>query len=267
MWHLIVPPIVVVACFVFVVWYLSLRGSDPEVAERITAIGDIHSHTLRLRARIFFLKVVEKIAQRFKLFSLQVYNGIHKFLQSVKEKRKLSDMRQQELEIAVQEDALQTENARVDSGSLEPEEDEALESVQQESHTKNISGVSERVQMGISEEQSLSFNIATPIRRRSKVEAVEERVVSPRPMVNEQLVRPEKLKRKVSERPAEEELIARIATNPKDYTAYEALGDFYMERGSIQDAKECYKQVLKLSPVQRLVKIKIRRLERLLSQR
>ena len=86
-------------------------------------------------------------------------------------------------------------------------------------------------------------------------------------MVSEQAVRPDRLKRKAAERPAEEELIARIATNPKDYTAYEALGDFYMERGSIQDAKECYKQVLKLSPVQRLVKIKIRRLERLLSQR
>ncbi len=267
MWHLIVPPIIVVACFVFIVWYLSLRGSDPEVAERATTIGDTHGGALRLRARIFSLRMIEKVAQRFKLLSLRVYNGIHEFLQSVKEKRKLSDMRRQELEIIAQEDSIHAENVRVESVSPEPGEGGMAESVRQENHAMSVSGIPEEAQAGIPEERSSGFNIATPIRRRPKAETGEEIIVSPRPMVSEQAVRPEKLKRKVLERPAEEELIARIATNPKDYTAYEALGDFYMERGSIQDAKECYKQVLKLSPVQRLVKIKIRRLERLLSQR
>ena len=123
------------------------------------------------------------------------------------------------------------------------------------------------IQPVVPEEKPSGFNITTPIRRRSREEAHEKAFIPLKPMVSEQAVRPDRLKRKAAERPAEEELIARIATNPKDYTAYEALGDFYMERGSIQDAKECYKQVLKLSPVQRLVKIKIRRLERLLSQR
>jgi len=34
----------------------------------------------------------------------------------------------------------------------------------------------------------------------------------------------------------------------------------------MKDAKDCYRQVLKLSPVQRMVKIKIRRLEKLLTK-
>ena len=278
MWHLIVPPIIVVICFVFIVWYLSLRGSDPEVAERVEANGDVRGGALRLRARIFSLRVIEKIAQRSKLLSLRIYNGIHEFLQSVKEKRKLSDMRQQELEIAAQEaqgeDLSQSEGflRRVEHVYPKEESDAVTEEVaaRPESEKDMSRELSQKVpdtQSGVPEEKPSSFNITTPIRRRSREEAPEKVFIPLKPMVSEQAVRPDRLKRKAAERPAEEELIARIATNPKDYTAYEALGDFYMERGSIQDAKECYKQVLKLSPVQRLVKIKIRRLERLLSQR
>lgn len=273
MWHLIVPPIVVVACFVFIVWYLSLRGSDPEVAGRVEEMGDTRGGALRLRMKIFSLRMLEKLAQRFKLLSLRVYNGIHAFLQSVKEKRKLSALRQQELEIIAQEKALsQTEESQISADSTKREEvgdskeESALDmNVQRSERAYHAEALSE--ENVIVEELKTSHNISMPIRRRQKEDARSDSLVSIRPMISEQAVRPEKVKRKVLERPAEEELIARIATNPKDFTAYEALGDFYMERGSIQDAKECYKQVLKLSPVQRLVKIKIRRLERLLSQK
>lgn len=277
MWHLIVPPIVVVICFVFIVWYLSFRGSDPEVAEQVEANNDVRGSALRLRARIFSLRVIEKVAQRSKLLSLRIYNGIHEFLQSVKEKRKLSDMRQQELEIAAQEqgkDLSQSEGffRRVEHAYQKEEggavtEEVAVQSESEKDVSRELSQKVPDIQSGVSEEQPSGFSITTPIRRRSREEAPEKVFIPLKPMVSEQAVRPDRLKRKAAERPAEEELIARIATNPKDYTAYEALGDFYMERGSIQDAKECYKQVLKLSPVQRLVKIKIRRLERLLSQR
>lgn len=65
----------------------------------------------------------------------------------------------------------------------------------------------------------------------------------------------------------EEILIERISMNPRDIEAYERLGDYYLEQDNLTDAKECYRQVLKLSPAYRLVKIKIRRLERLLEKR
>ncbi|MEI9966304.1 MAG: tetratricopeptide repeat protein [Candidatus Moraniibacteriota bacterium] len=73
----------------------------------------------------------------------------------------------------------------------------------------------------------------------------------------------------VPQRPvlSEEDLIGRIANNPKDFSSYEALGDYYLESGNTKDAKECYRQVLKLRPQERSVKIKIRRLEKMLSQR
>lgn len=64
----------------------------------------------------------------------------------------------------------------------------------------------------------------------------------------------------------EDILVERIALNPRDIEAYERLGDYYLEQGTLTDAKECYRQVLKLSPAYRLVKIKIRRLERLLEK-
>lgn len=64
----------------------------------------------------------------------------------------------------------------------------------------------------------------------------------------------------------EDILVDRISMNPRDIEAYERLGDYYLEQNNLVDAKECYRQVLKLSPAYRLVKIKIRRLERLLEK-
>ena len=170
MWHLIVPPIIVVICFVFIVWYLSLRGSDPEVAERVEANGDVRGGALRLRARIFSLRVIEKIAQRSKLLSLRIYNGIHEFLQSVKEKRKLSDMRQQELEIAAQEaqgkDLSQPEGflRRVEHVYPKEESDAVTEEVvaRPESEKDMSRELSQKVpdtQSGVPEEKPSSFNI------------------------------------------------------------------------------------------------------------
>lgn len=56
-------------------------------------------------------------------------------------------------------------------------------------------------------------------------------------------------------------LIERIAANPKDVEAYERLGEYYMEIDSATDAKECFKQVLKLDPKNRNVKYRMKRLE------
>ena len=63
----------------------------------------------------------------------------------------------------------------------------------------------------------------------------------------------------------EELLIERIAINPKDTEAYERLGEYYMEIQSWTDAKECFKQVIKLDPKNRNVRYKIRRLESVLT--
>jgi tetratricopeptide (TPR) repeat protein len=65
----------------------------------------------------------------------------------------------------------------------------------------------------------------------------------------------------------EELLIERIAANPKDVEAYERLGEYYMEIDSINDAKECFKQVLKLDPKNRNVKYRMKRLEEIIRRK
>lgn len=61
-------------------------------------------------------------------------------------------------------------------------------------------------------------------------------------------------------------LIERIATNPKDVEAYERLGEYYFDIENWNYAKECFKQVIKLNPNNRNVKMKMRKLGRLLSR-
>jgi tetratricopeptide (TPR) repeat protein len=94
-----------------------------------------------------------------------------------------------------------------------------------------------------------------------------------RPMISQRVTHPEeKVKPSVAPAPViknqlEDILVERIAANPRDLEAYERLGEYYMEQGNLQDAKECYRQVLRLSPVHRLAKIKIRRLEKMLEKK
>lgn len=266
MWHLIIPPIVVVACFVLILWYLSLRGVDPEVAKRALAIGDAHEGRIRAALRGFSLRVLEKLAQRFKVMSLRVHNAFHDFLQSVKEKRKISDSRMVASAEEHESESLVDEENDFDESDIVQPSKPVMDGA-----SSSMRGVNPPEEMVVPIETPLApaFSLTTPLRRRRREETEEVSADIPvvRPMVSDRAALPDRPKRKLAPKPVEEDLIARIAVNPKDYTAYEALGDFYMERGSIQDAKECYRQVLKLSPVQRMVKIKIRRLERLLSQK
>ena len=84
-----------------------------------------------------------------------------------------------------------------------------------------------------------------------------------KPIISERMVRPNKAE--IRDR-LEELLIERIAVNPRDIEAYERLGQYYMEIKGWEDAKECFKQVIKLDPTNRNAKYKLKRLETLLSQ-
>ncbi|MDP1814516.1 MAG: hypothetical protein Q8K92_08715 [Leadbetterella sp.] len=91
----------------------------------------------------------------------------------------------------------------------------------------------------------------------------EERII--RPTVSDRVVTP-KARVEMKDR-LEDLLIERIAANPKDTEAYERLGEYYMEIDSMNDAKECFKQVLKLDPKNRNVKYRMRRLETMMHKR
>ena len=95
-------------------------------------------------------------------------------------------------------------------------------------------------------------------------EETEEEV---RPMISDEVVSPQlKIKAETKDR-LEELLIERIAINPKDTEAYERLGEYYMEIKNYEFAKECFKQVMKLNPLNKNVKYRMKRLENLLSKR
>lgn len=85
-----------------------------------------------------------------------------------------------------------------------------------------------------------------------------------KPIISEKVVKP-KIQTEIKSR-LEELLIERVASNPRDIEAYERLGEYYLEMESLEFAKECFKQILKLNPSNRNAKYKIRRLENLLSK-
>lgn len=86
----------------------------------------------------------------------------------------------------------------------------------------------------------------------------------PSPTISRTAVLPETRMKNKSQ--MEEALIERIASNPQDIEAYERLGDYYMEQSNYSESLECFRHVLKLSPVHRKAKIRIKRLEKMLGK-
>lgn len=276
MWYLIVPPIIVVVSLLFVLWYLSRKGADPLIAGKALKAEETAGHRAAFsRIRNFFLHVLEKTAYRFKVVSLRIHNELHDLTQSLKARQRHSQSQAPVSGLAGESHDASTRRQAVDR--------------QDDSHNVHVPGKKRGEGEGGAKEESFSAEPAVPIatvldepivRNRKTpssmgrstttvpMSATEAPSVVWRPTVSETATHPEKMrKRTQGDHSREEDLIGRIAVNPKDFTAYEGLGDYYLENGNVKDAKECYRQVLKLSPVQRMVKIKIRRLEKILSQK
>jgi len=241
MWYLILPPIIVIVSLLFVLWYLSRKGADPFIARKISQLEDgAEQRVSFFRTKKFFLRILERTAYRFKVLSLQMHNALNDLTQTLKERRK----------------RFQDSDAKTISENSDEE-------MRTDAIVFSHGTVSEDVHPRTSEIGETSREYQNV---RSTQSEISETI--PRPMVSDRIVRPEVPYRKtLADISREEGLIARIAVDPKDFTAYEELGDHYLEIGNMKDAKDCYRQVLKLSPVQRMVKIKIRRLEKILSQK
>ncbi len=237
MWYLIVPPIVVVASLAFLLWYLSRKSADPIVAERVSHLEQTETPVSFSRTKTFFLKLLEKTMQRSKVVSLRAHNALNDRLQAVRHRR-------QKIAESV--------------ASQEAEEEQALEPP-----VRSEEPASAPIRI-VSEEDLL----AAPIVRQRRATDEGHVFHAERPMVSETAAEPEGKKRRLVRNDTREaDLIGSIAADPKNFSAYEALGDYYLETENAKDAKECYRQVLRLSPTHRMVKIKIRRLEKLLTQR
>lgn len=245
MWYLIVPPFIIVLSIGALLWFLSRRMGDADIAEKLSTLkgeAKSSSHSRSLSRRAFFLKLLETLASRFKTATLRIHNYFQHSLESLRRRRTEVDALRKSLgESAGKEKTLTGVFGRKRAG--EPSSKSFLEEVlPSDSSTDRVAGPAVAVaDMGPGE---------------------------PRPALRERMVRPEPAyvtARMESSR--EETLIARIVENPRDAAAYEELGDCYFAASNLQDAKECYRQALKLHPTNRAVKVKIRRLEKAFEDR
>lgn len=221
MLYLILPPIIVIATLVFLVYFFSRRFPDveKEVAEHMNdqssmRVYGMHVFDILKRAALYIL---ERLAQWFKVMTLRFYNALHNWTQLLREKK-----------------------------SKVPVKTKAIVSKKIFDHKREAEALAKADMLNQNVHPTVSRQVTQPEKKAKLFTA------TPLPALKNQL---------------EDILVERIAANPRDLEAYERLGEYYMEQGNMQDAKECYRQVLRLSPVHRLAKIKIRRLEKMLEQK
>ena len=225
MLYLILPPIIIIVALGVLVYFFSRRfpGVEKEITAQLSDTPVTRSYVSRIadmmkRATLY---VLERLAQRFKVMTLKMYNMLHHWTRTLRERK-------------------------IKSTVKKPVEAIPEERIDDTRHTKTIAHI-----------------FTKTLAKDSSV----------RPMISHQVTKPEeKIKAPqispiATKNQFEDILVERIAANPRDLEAYERLGEYYMEQGNLQDAKECYRQVLRLSPVHRLAKIKVRRLEKMLEQK
>lgn len=249
MWYLIIPPLVFLGSLWLLLLFLSRRTADPTLQERLTlAEATAPRHFFFIREDIG-LKLLEKMTQRFKIFFLKIHNRLNNISQSIRDRRALFQKRQAKAdEMTLSESAPVPQTMGESGGKPSPSNLNQWEKevVSREAKGENAETIPVSVETPTSSiygraGDSLARAVTAPLLRRRK----------------------EKSKRLINE----EDLIGKIAKNPKDAFAYEELGDYYLETEALEDAKACYRQVIKLAPLNREVKEKMRKLERLLTQK
>jgi tetratricopeptide (TPR) repeat protein len=225
----VIPPIIIVLSLAALIFFL-LRKSAKIPEELILAEkrkeGIISVDKKKLfRFTQLILKISEKIMQRSKLFSLKFYNKTDNWFHSIKEKREKRSSRTEN----IQKTQNETESERI---IIQRRREVNVDNVVVRRNTPNVMRV---------EEMEMEAEIE--------------------PMISKEAVQPDSKIQMRNE--FEKALIERIAYNPKDIEAYERLGDYYIEVGNFQDSLSCFEEVLRLSPVNRKAKIKVKRLQKI----
>lgn len=256
MWYLIIPPFIIVLSLGALLWFLSRRMSDADIADKLFSMKgstQAESHSRSLSRRAFFLKLLETLASKFKTGTLRIHNFFQHSLERLRRQRTEIDTMRKNLSEGIG----YGKEKRAEKPSLfnrrKPAETTSSKEFLEE---KMLSGEDADASAIRSERASTGAMAGVGT----------EGFVS-RPMLRENVAHPEAAFGRKTESPREETLIARIVENPRDAAAYEELGDCYFAVKNLQDAKECYRQALKLHPTNRAVKIKIRRLEKVFEER
>lgn len=260
MWYLVIPPIVFILSLALLFWFLSKKATDPAVLGRMSDAEIIPSPR-----RILFIKeetyihLLEKLTRRLNLIALKFHNRFTQLSGVLRHRREKMREAHTAASVAAEKSRFwerwQRRHGMNETGVLSAEE-----------ATLPISTSTDPERVAVKFERSADgLSASSRDRKRDSGKGFGEAFLSK----GEEVVRVFRRRRLApngERRLSEEELIDRIARNPKDAPAYEELGDFYMESNNLSDAKACYRQVIKLSPLNREVKDKVRRLERLLVQ-
>lgn len=250
MLYQIIPPILIILSLAGIIIFFVKKApqianlSDEEDLERermemLAGAGFFKRIIIRIKTirwddvKHFLLAISDKLTRRLRILFLKLESKSKDLNDSIRDKRKNRFKRNPE----------DVENF---------EEDDIINRVKNYQPEKKKGYLSE-----------LKKSVSRDRAEVKKSEAEEEKII--RPTVSDKVVTP-KARMEMKDR-LEDLLIERIAANPKDTEAYERLGEYYMEIDSVNDAKECFKQVLKLDPKNRNVKYRMRRLETMMHKR
>ena len=236
-----------------VIFLISRKFLDirEEIEKSQSGVGDENESGLSLSMKMRMLGILEKTAQLVKIFSLRIHNWIEGKIKFLRERR--IRINQNKKRLAQKDDREKDNGVEYD---LESKDDfsQGNESILNE---RNRSEKKERV---------FAWRKVARIfkKKREVFETVEEIdneendiLESDIVMVSEEVVYPEIKKEEAEKEELENILIERIASDPRDIEAYERLGDYYLGQKNGRDARECYRQVLKLNPRNDSVKRKL----------
>jgi hypothetical protein len=255
MLYSIIPPIIIVLSLIGIIVFLAKKAPQVALLEDSDDIKELSGDEIEKRGffkRIFrsngaeggglkqgFLAFLEKFTRKLRVLFLKLENLFTRWSENIRKKRKSQTMAESE------------ENKNI-PGEIS---DEGMQNGTNGDIISRVRNYGQKI--------DVANRNTTQTRKMNLPQDEEERVF--RPIISEKVVIP-RSKPEIKNR-LERILIERIAANPKDTEAYERLGEYYFEIENYQHSKECFKQVVKLDPMNANVKDKMRKLERLLFRR
>lgn len=255
MLYSILPPIIIILSFIGVITLLVKKA--PRVADlKELSEGKISGNNLenagffkriflkigsffRLRFKIWFWAFLEKMTRKFRMLFLKLESSFNQISSRIREKKNSKKI-----------------EAETEKGEKEEKEENPPAGGEKKMEEKIESYDFSYLRKKFCEK---------PVKINKKEIAIDETKEKPiKPMISDKVVSPRG--RSEMKDILEDVLIERIAANPKDTEAYERLGEYYMEIGNYEHAKECLKQVIKLNPNNRSARYKMKRLERLITR-
>jgi len=251
MLYSIIPPILIVASLVAIIIFLVKKSGKVSQLSIEEIVREEEERKIMMEDAGFFQKIslriknikwddfkhsmlgmLEKITRKSRVVFLKLESKFGGWSANIREKRKARTERKMQVENSEKKENFfqKIREHKPERKMAQPEAEEEIE-------------------------------IKRPAFERREFNKMEDDEKIIKPIISEKMVRPRKAEMRDR---LEELLIERIAANPKDLEAYERLGQYYMEIKGYADAKECFKQVIKLDPSNRNAKYRLKRLENLL---